>query len=181
MTAAPLSKKMFPASLLLEGRRCLVVGGGRVAARKAAKLVEAGALLTVVAPAIREQIKALPNIELCERAFEESDLTETYLVFAVTDNAALNRRIVDLCREKGINHLVYTGFALNWCLLLSPGGMAEMHKYGFMCSALRQATTAVENKETAQRQLCMEIALWRVALAYGFVFDVDDFVKAIKK
>ena len=102
MTTGSLSKKMFPVSLLLEGRRCLVVGGGRVAARKAAKLIEVGADLTVVAPAIREQIKALSGVNLCERAVEETDLDGVYLVFAVTDDAALNRRIVDRCRENGI-------------------------------------------------------------------------------
>ncbi len=97
----PEPKKMFPATLLIEGRRCLVIGGGRVAARKAAKLIEAGADLTVVAPAIREQIKSLSGVNLCERAFEESDLDGAYLVFAVTDDFSLNRRIVELCREKG--------------------------------------------------------------------------------
>ena len=85
-----------------------------------------------------------------------------------------------LCRESGINHLIYIGFAINWCLLLSPGGMADMSRRGFMCSTIRQATTAVENKETARRQLCKEVALWRVALAFGFVFDVDDFTAALK-
>jgi hypothetical protein len=45
MLGTPLSKKMFPAALILEGRQCLLVGGGRVAMRKAAKLVEAGAAL----------------------------------------------------------------------------------------------------------------------------------------
>ena len=54
-----------------------------------------------------------------------------------------------------------------------------MQKYGVMCSALRQATTAVENKETARQELCKEIALWRVALSFGFVFDVDDFVAGL--
>ncbi len=102
MTDGPLSKKMFPASLLLEERRCLVIGGGRVAARKAAKLTEAGADLTVVAPAIREQIRELDGIDLFERSFEEKDLEGAYLVFAVTDDASLNRRIVTFCREKGI-------------------------------------------------------------------------------
>jgi hypothetical protein len=86
-----------------------------------------------------------------------------------------------LCKDHGINHLVYLGFAINWCLLLSPGGMAEMQKYGLMCSALRQATTAVENKDSAEQEWCKELALWRVALAFGFVFDVDDFVTAIKQ
>ena len=64
---------------------------------------------------------------------------------------------------------------------MSPGGMAEMaHKYGVMCSAIRQATTAVENKESARQEWCKELALWRVALAFGFVFDVDDLVAALK-
>lgn len=47
------------------------------------------------------------------------------------------------------------------------------------CPAIRQAVTAVENKETARGELCKEIGLWRVALAFGFVFDLDDFVSAI--
>lgn len=96
----------------------------------------------------------------------------------VAENA---HQLFALCKEKNINHLVYCGFAINWCLLLSPGGMADMSKRGIMCSALRQATVAVENKETARQQLCKEIALWRVALAFGFVFDVDDFLNAIFK
>ncbi len=85
-----------------------------------------------------------------------------------------------LCRHFGVNHLVYAGFAINWCLLLSPGGMHEMAARGVMCSALRQAVTAVENKETARHELCKEIALWRVALAFGFVFDVDEFIRALR-
>lgn len=84
-----------------------------------------------------------------------------------------------LCRERDINHLIYCGFAINWCLLLSPGGMAEMSRHGLMCSALRQAVVAVENKESARGEKAKEMALWRVALAYGFVFDVDPFLEAI--
>jgi len=100
------------------------------------------------------------------------------------DNEAIaetGRQLLALCRADGVNHLIYAGFALNWCLLLSPGGMGEMARYGLMCSVLRQATTAVENRETARRELCKEVALWRVALAFGFVFDVDDFVAAIQR
>lgn len=88
-------------------------------------------------------------------------------------------QLAALCREAGVNHLIYCGFAINWCLLLSPGGMAEMQKHGVMCSALRQATTAVENKESARYEWCKEFALWRVALAFGYVLDVDDFVGGI--
>lgn len=98
-----------------------------------------------------------------------------------TEGVAENgHQLFALCKEKGINHLVYCGFAINWCLLLSPGGMAEMQRYGLMCSALRQATTAVENGATARFELCKEVALWRVSLAFGLVYDVDDFIAALK-
>ena len=84
-----------------------------------------------------------------------------------------------LCKEAGINHLVYVGFAINWCLLISPGGMIDMSKRGFMCSTIPEAVTAVENRETARDELCKKIALWRVAVAYGFVFGLDDFLAAL--
>lgn len=87
-------------------------------------------------------------------------------------------QLFGLCKEAGVNHLIYAGFAINWCLLLSPGGMHEMSGRGFLCSAFRDATTAVENKESARRQRAKELGLWRVALAFGFVFDVDDFLAA---
>jgi hypothetical protein len=89
------------------------------------------------------------------------------------------RQLFALCKEAGVNHLIYAGFAINWCLLMSPGGMVDMSRHGVLCSAIRQAVTAVENRETARRELNKELALWRVALAFGFVFDVGDLVDAL--
>lgn len=91
-----------------------------------------------------------------------------------------SQQLLALCREKGINHLIYAGFAIDACLLSSPGGMLDMSSHGVMCSAIRQAVTAVENKETARRQLAKEIGLWRVAVSFGFVFDVDDLKAALR-
>jgi hypothetical protein len=91
----------------------------------------------------------------------------------VAENAG---QLFALCRQAGVNHLIYAGFALNWCLLMSPGGMLDMSRRGVMCSAFRQAVTAVENKESARLESHKEEALWRVALAFGFVFDVDRFI-----
>lgn len=84
-----------------------------------------------------------------------------------------------LCREAGVNHLIYAGFDINMCLMFSPGGMAEMQQRGFLCSTIREAVTAGENKETAREELCKEIALWHVAVNFGFVFDLEDFLKGI--
>jgi len=95
----------------------------------------------------------------------------------IVDNS---RQLFALCAARGINHLIYIGFAINWCLLLSPGGMAEMSQYGVMCSTIRQAVTAVENRETAREELGKELGLWRVALAFGFVFDLQDVLAALQ-
>lgn len=93
--------------------------------------------------------------------------------------ALTSHQLFTWCQQEGINHLVYIGFALNWCLLVSPGGMLDMSRHGLVCSTIRQAVTAVENKETARGELNKQSALWRVALAFGFVYDVDDFVAAL--
>ncbi|MCX5659143.1 MAG: hypothetical protein NTW19_05395 [Planctomycetota bacterium] len=89
-------------------------------------------------------------------------------------------QLTGLCQADGINHLIYIGFAINWCLLLSPGGMHDMTRRGVMCSAIRQAVTAVENKETARQEISKETGLWRVALAFGFVFDDSEFIRAVR-
>jgi hypothetical protein len=89
-------------------------------------------------------------------------------------------QLAAVCRRDGVNHLIYVGFAINWCLLMSPGGMVEMGRYGVMCSTIREAVTAVENRETAREEREKNQALWRVALEWGFVFGLDDFLKAAK-
>ncbi|MER6523698.1 hypothetical protein [Streptomyces sp. NPDC001508] len=90
--------------------------------------------------------------------------------------AADSAELAALCAAAGINHLVYVGFALNVCLLSSAGGMVDMTRLGYICSTVRGATTAVENKETARDQLNLASAYWRVAVLHGFVYELDDFV-----
>jgi hypothetical protein len=95
----------------------------------------------------------------------------------IAENA---HQLYALCRNAGINHLIYVGFAINWCLLMSPGGMLDMSRMGFTCSTIREATTAVENRESARHESHKEEALWRTALSFGFVFDLDDVFDALK-
>ena len=95
----------------------------------------------------------------------------------IAENA---HQLTALCLDAGINHLIYAGFAVNWCLLMSPGGMVDMNRRGVMCSVFRQAVTAVENKESARTEAHKAEALWRIALAFGFIFDVDQFVARLQ-
>jgi hypothetical protein len=86
-----------------------------------------------------------------------------------------------LCRHLGIWNLVYTGFAINWCLWNSPGGMVDMHRLGYCCSTIPEATTAVENDFTAREELNKKSALWRVAVVYGYVIHLEDFIKGLRR
>ncbi len=114
-----------------------------------------------------------------QRGFAQLDFPPQARPMADEGVAENGHQLLALCKHHGVNHLVYFGFAINWCLLMSPGGMLEMSQHGVMCSAIRQATTAVENRESARQQWAKELALWRVALAWGFVFDVDDLISAL--
>lgn len=95
----------------------------------------------------------------------------------IAENGA---QLAALCRAHGVNHLIYVGFALNWCLLMSPGGMVDMARHGCLCSTITEATTAVENRETAREEREKQQALWRVAVEFGFVFGLADFLAALK-
>ena len=99
-------RKIFPASLLLENRLCVLVGAGTVAAHKAERLLAAGARLRVVAPSAVPALRALAGagkIELREREFENSDLDGgAFLAVAATGDAAANARIAAAARERKI-------------------------------------------------------------------------------
>lgn len=86
----------YPVYLDLRGRRCLVVGGGPIATGKVRGLVEAGAVVTVVAPEASEAIAgwgADAAVTWHRREFESADLEGQFLVYAATDDRELNARI----------------------------------------------------------------------------------------
>lgn len=88
--------KYYPVFLDINGRECLVVGGGSVGTRKALSLVEGGAHVTVVSPAVTDRLDALAQkgvIRLKKRTYRPSDMEGMFLVFGATNNDSLNRRI----------------------------------------------------------------------------------------
>lgn len=89
----------YPVMLDLTGADVLVVGGGVVAARKVAGLVEAGAVVTVVAPTIRDGIGAA---HVLHRQFEAGDVAGRTLVFTCTDDPAANAVVAMACRAAGV-------------------------------------------------------------------------------
>jgi glutamyl-tRNA reductase len=96
---------ILPVAMLLEGRPCLVVGAGKVAARKAEHLVEAGARVTVIGETATEAVRDLYArgvIRLEERAFQDEDVAGCAVVFAATDDAEANLRVLEACRRRGV-------------------------------------------------------------------------------
>lgn len=88
----------FPAHLNMKGSLCLLVGGGEIALRKGFLLVEAGAVLRVIAKRVDQGLRTLVEDnhgEFFERAFEEQDLDDPSikLVIAATDNDAVNQQV----------------------------------------------------------------------------------------
>ena len=72
---------LYPVFLKLEGRRVLLVGGGRVAAAKLDGLLAAGAHVTVVAPEIAPEMQR-PGVVLERRPFEAADVDRAWWVVA---------------------------------------------------------------------------------------------------
>ena len=86
-------RKLYPINLNIEGRRCVVVGGGEVAARKVIGLLDAGATVHVVSPEVCPEIQALP-VRVSLRPFCEADVDWAAVVIAATDDPDVNARVV---------------------------------------------------------------------------------------
>jgi uroporphyrin-III C-methyltransferase/precorrin-2 dehydrogenase/sirohydrochlorin ferrochelatase len=97
--------EFLPVFLNVTGRPCLVVGGGEVAARKAALLRQAGGRVAVVAPQLGRTLQeSLENREIAYRQgpFEPTDLEGAHLVVAATDDPGVNARVAEEAGERRI-------------------------------------------------------------------------------
>ena len=95
----------LPIFLKVEDRQCLVVGGGKVAARKVMLLNRAGARITIVSPQLCDELRTLSErgaVTHVAREFLDEDLHDCVLVIAATDEKAVNRRVSELANTQRI-------------------------------------------------------------------------------
>lgn len=92
----------FPFFIDLQGKKGLVVGGGRVAARKIQALLPYGPRLTVCAPSLLPELEALPNLTVQREPFSPTLLEGVFFVIAATDDREENCRIARLCHDRQI-------------------------------------------------------------------------------
>ncbi|MGH8919114.1 MAG: precorrin-2 dehydrogenase/sirohydrochlorin ferrochelatase family protein, partial [Acidimicrobiales bacterium] len=83
---------LYPVHLIVEGRPCLVIGGGAVAARKVSGLLAAGASVRVVATSVGPEVRAL-GVPFSERPYRTGDVTGAWLVIAATGSPAVNQAV----------------------------------------------------------------------------------------
>lgn len=98
--------RKFPMFLDISNKEIRVYGAGRIATRRVETLLAFAPLLTVCAPNASEEILSFAGkgeLRLFTKRYEEGSIPEdTFMVLAATDDAHVNRRIWQECREKGI-------------------------------------------------------------------------------
>ena len=95
----------YPLLLNIQGKKCLVVGGGEVALRKAQMLVEYGAIVEIVSPSLCPGLKELVKdgaVRAVLKDYGPGDLDDALLVVAATDNASINEKVAAEARKTGI-------------------------------------------------------------------------------
>ncbi|MCC5467052.1 bifunctional precorrin-2 dehydrogenase/sirohydrochlorin ferrochelatase [Pelosinus sp. Bkl1] len=84
----------YPINLQIDGRSCMVVGGGSVAQRKVGALLAAGGMVTVVSPALTKQLASLvedKSIIHIARSYQQGDVNGFFIVICATDSNAVNK------------------------------------------------------------------------------------------
>ena len=87
---------LLPIFLNIKNKKCVIVGGGEVAFRKATLLLRAGADLHIVAPLVSDELRKLRLDRDCTitlKIFEEADLNDAVLIVAATDDLEINERV----------------------------------------------------------------------------------------
>jgi siroheme synthase-like protein len=106
----PVDHPVYPVNLIVDGRRCLVVGGGPVAAHKVRGLVDAGARVTVVGPDLSPEIIELARdapagdaaVVAEARPYRPGEAAGYRLVVAATGDPATNQQVYDDAEAAGV-------------------------------------------------------------------------------
>jgi len=96
----------YPVSLNLKRKKCLVVGGGKVACRKVETLLEFGPeLITVVSPSACAELQDLFRADRAvfkQRSYLANDLDGIFIVIVATDDPAVNAQVSQDARSRGV-------------------------------------------------------------------------------
>ncbi|MCG7419689.1 bifunctional precorrin-2 dehydrogenase/sirohydrochlorin ferrochelatase [Macrococcoides goetzii] len=89
---------MYPVMLNLEGKKILIVGGGRIAKRKVNGLHGEGAFITVMAPEIDVEIASM-DVECIPYPFTKQDISHYDIVFIATNDEGVNKQVMECVND----------------------------------------------------------------------------------
>ncbi|MFQ6096857.1 MAG: cysteine hydrolase family protein [Armatimonadota bacterium] len=81
-------------------------------------------------------------------------------------------------RRRGIENLIYTGFATDMCILRAPGGIEPMAPFGYRLFLVRDATLGVEQPDTLRERIATRWAIRYFETHYGDTITTEEFVRA---
>lgn len=95
----------FPVAIRLRDKKVVVVGGGKVAGRKVAILLDTGALIQIIAPKLSVELKNLADkeaISWVNKSIEEKDIIGATLIISATDQKEVNSKVSIWAKKRGI-------------------------------------------------------------------------------
>ncbi|MBQ4530891.1 MAG: bifunctional precorrin-2 dehydrogenase/sirohydrochlorin ferrochelatase [Lachnospiraceae bacterium] len=119
-------KMYFPVFISLEEKKCVVIGGGEIAARRVETLLNFCENITVIAPEICEKMKKLiekNEFSYYQRSYQSGDCKEAFLVVVATDNRWVNKQAGE--EGKAAGALVSVADNREECNFLFPGIVAN--------------------------------------------------------
>lgn len=195
----------YAAMLNLNGRSCVIIGGGSVAARKLATLGESGAELTMVAPDFCEEALAAAKKYSCtvlQEYYQPKHLQDAFITIAATDSKAINREITaaapmlvnNITEPELSNFIVPATMQVGKIhLTIATGGIPAYTRFlkSFLKQKLTPAFAEFNEFLKEQRQLVKNIpstpaertAFWRNALNQEVLnlLEADNAVQAKEK
>ncbi|HDX9576788.1 TPA: precorrin-2 dehydrogenase [Bacillus pseudomycoides] len=106
---------LYPLVCNLQGKRVVIIGGGKIAYRKAYGLQDTGALVTVVSPEICEEMKKLSYITWKQKIFTDEDIQDAHLIYAATNHHDVNMMVKQAAHD------------FQWINIVSDGTQSSFH------------------------------------------------------
>ncbi|WP_410985171.1 precorrin-2 dehydrogenase [Bacillus cereus] len=106
---------IYPIMCNLEDKTVVIIGGGKIAYRKAAGLKNTGASVTVVSPNICEEMKSLSYITWKQKTFSEEDIKGAHLIYAATNHHDVNMMVKQAAHD------------FQWVNVVSDGKKSSFH------------------------------------------------------
>ncbi len=126
---------MYPLMLNLNKKVVVIIGGGKIAYRKASGLKDTGAFVTVISPEICAEMKELPYITWKQKTFTNDDIKDAHLIYAATNQHAVNLMIKQAAHN------------FQWVNVVSDGTESSFHTPGVIRNNEYVVTISTSGKD----------------------------------